>query len=50
MEKDSRKKKVSLKESMERLINSYEQAKLDGKTDLMKKIKAIMDRVKYGKK
>jgi hypothetical protein len=41
---------VSKKESLERLGQQYEQAKLDGKTDLVKKIKAIMDRVKYGKK
>jgi hypothetical protein len=39
-------KPTSKKESLERLINQYEQAKLDGKTDLMKKIKAIIERIK----
>lgn len=38
--------KDSKKESLERLGNQYEQAKLDGNTDLMKKIKLIMDRIK----
>lgn len=37
------------KESLERLLNTYEQAKLNGNTDLMKKIKAIIDRVKNAK-
>lgn len=34
------------KESLERLIQQFEQAKLDGKTDLAKKIKAVIDRIK----
>lgn len=33
-------------ESLEKLINQYEQAKLDGNTKLMKLIKAVIDRVK----
>lgn len=39
-------KDKALKESLERLDQQYEQAKLDGNTDLMKKIKAIMERLK----
>jgi hypothetical protein len=34
------------KESLERLGQQYEQAKIDGNTDLMKKIRAIMERIK----
>ncbi|MGE3607992.1 MAG: hypothetical protein AB7I27_00290 [Bacteriovoracaceae bacterium] len=37
------------KDSLEKLQNQYEQAKLNGNTDLMKKIKAIIDRVKNAK-
>jgi hypothetical protein len=35
------------KESLERLINSYEQAKTDGETKKAKMLKAIIDRIKY---
>lgn len=41
----SSKEKV-LKESLDRLKNQYEQAKLDGNKLLMVKIKAIIDRIK----
>jgi hypothetical protein len=34
------------KESLERLINQYEQAKLNGDSSLAKKIKAVIDRIK----
>lgn len=37
-------------ESLERLINTYEQAKLDGNTTLMRLIKAVIDRVKSDNK
>jgi hypothetical protein len=43
--KDDAKKK---KESLEKLMNQYEQAKINGDTDLMKKIKAVIERVKNG--
>jgi hypothetical protein len=42
-------KKGNKQESLERLQNQLEQAKLDGNTDLMKKIKAIMERIKDAK-
>jgi hypothetical protein len=34
------------KESLERLINQYEQAKLNGDSALARKIKAVIDRIK----
>jgi hypothetical protein len=37
-------------ESLERLQQQYEQAKLDGNTSLAKLIKAVIDRVKNGGK
>ena len=43
--KDDAKSK-SKKESLERLINQLEQAKLNGDSALVKKIKAVIDRVK----
>lgn len=45
MTSDSRRDK-DRKESLERLQNQYEQAKVNGDTALMKKIKAVIDRVK----
>jgi hypothetical protein len=38
------------KASLERLINQYEQAKLDGDKTLAKNIKAIIDRIKNSDK
>jgi hypothetical protein len=39
-------KEKALKESLERLLNQYEQAKTSGDSALAKKIKAVIDRVK----
>lgn len=44
--KDGAKTAVNKKESMERLKNQFLQAQVNGDTGLMKKIKAIMDRIK----
>jgi hypothetical protein len=40
------KEDAKIKESLDRLKNQYEQAKIDGNSALAKKIRAIIDRVK----
>lgn len=44
MKEDAKSK--SKKESLERLVNQLEQAKINGDSALVKKIKAVIDRVK----
>jgi hypothetical protein len=44
--KDGAGDKKKKEESMERLLNQLEQAKVNGDTALVKKIKAVIDRVK----
>ena len=39
------KAETSRRESLERLLNQWEQAKINGDTALAKKIKAVIDRV-----